>query len=285
MRKLALIIGINYQNSNYPLKGCFNDVKGITKLLVEKFHFSLSDIKLLLEEAATRQNILKGLDYLISELKPGDIGVLAFHGHGIQIADSPPFDEEDLIDEAIVPYDGIDDKSVIYENLIRDDEIHAHLAKLQQNVSFTFIFDSCYSGNITRNTTATRAIPPSVGVSEIKQLMADLTTSRSLPPEHHPLSGGPGSYYLLSACKANQKAQETREEPINGSFTSQLLKYIEPGITYEQLKEKVVLAIKEYTFNEQEPQFELPNPSLPIFGVENQSSQKMNQAIKIIYHS
>ncbi|WP_179955769.1 caspase family protein [Bacillus sp. SH7-1] len=276
MKKLALLIGINYQNSIAPLKGCINDVKGITKLLVEKFQFSISDIQILLEEAATRQNILNSLDYLISELKSGDIGVLAFHGHGTQVADEPPIDEEDILDEVIVPYDGINDKKVLYENVIRDDEIQERLVKLQQNVSFTFIFDSCHSGTITRDITgATRSVPPSVSVSEIKQLISGLTTSRSLPKEH-PLSVG--NYYLLTACKAEQQA---KDDMTNGYFTAELLKYMEPGITYEQLKEKVIPAVKERSFNQQEPQFDVPNLSLPIFGSQSNLSRGMDQVLKI----
>lgn len=282
MKKLALIVGINYLNSYKPLKGCFNDVKGITNLLVEKFHFSPSDIQILLEEAATRQNILKGLDYLVKELEPGDIGVLSFHGHGTQTADRPPIDEDDRLDEVIVPYDGLDNSNTFPENFIRDDEIQERLGNLQQNIHFTFIIDSCNSGTITRNLKdtphQTRAIPPSVSVVEIKKIMTGLTTSRSLQKEH-PFSGE--NYYLLSACKADQEA---RDDANNGYFTAELLRYIEPGITYEELKEKVIPAVKERTFNQQEPQFEVSNISLPILGILSDSKSratKIGHAIKV----
>lgn len=263
MKKLALLIGINYQNSFRPLKGCINDVKGLSKLLVEKFNFSFSDIQILFEEAATRENILNGLDYLVKELQSGDIGILSFHGHGTQVADKPPMDEEDLLDEVIVPYDALDDTNKYPENFIRDDEIRERLSNLPQNVHFTFIFDSCHSGTVTRNINnelTTRSLPPSVSVTAIKQLMAELKTSRSLPEKEEV------SYYTLSACKPEQEA---KDDESNGYLTAELLRYIEPGITYEQLKEKVVSAVKERSLNQQEPVFEVSNPSLPIFGVTN----------------
>ncbi|KQU24471.1 hypothetical protein ASG65_17735 [Bacillus sp. Leaf13] len=285
MKKLALIIGINYLKSFKPLKGCINDTKGITKLLVEKFDFSLTDIQILLEEAATRQNILNSIDYLIKELKPGDIGVLAFSGHGTQIADMPPIDEEDLLDEVIVPYDGIDERNSFPENFIRDDEIYERLGNLVQDVHLTFIFDSCHSGTVTRgglenrnsndNLHQARSIPPSFSVTEIKHLVADLTTSRSLG-EHHSFSGE--NYYLLAACKDDQEA---KDDETNGYFTAELLRYIEPGITYEQLKEKVVPTVKERSFNEQEPQFNLPNLHVPIFGISGNHTMSVSQVPKV----
>lgn len=257
-----------------------NDANGIIRMLVEKFNFSLSDIQMLFEETATRKNILDGLDNLIKEIKPEDVGVFAFFGHGVQIPEIHPTDEGDLLDEAIVPFDAVDDSRVFPDNFIRDHEIHALLSNLQQNLNFTFIFDSCFSGTITRvvleTLIKTRALPPSVSVTEAKKLLSDLKISSRSLPTNHSFSGE--NYYLLAACRQDQEAKDDGE---HGYFTGELLRNIYPGITYEQLKEKVVPVVKERSSNEQEPQFEGPDFSIPIFGITSDSRLSMSSTNKI----
>ncbi|MGG0271736.1 caspase family protein, partial [Bacillus toyonensis] len=62
MKRLALITGINYRGSQYELGGCINDASGMLHTLVQKFSFNKNDIQLLIEEVATKNNILNGLE-------------------------------------------------------------------------------------------------------------------------------------------------------------------------------------------------------------------------------
>ncbi|MGA5673932.1 caspase family protein [Bacillus bombysepticus] len=262
MNKRALIVGINYPNSIKPLKGCINDAKAFTKILVEKFDFSLSNMQILIDDTATRKNILDGLKYLIQTLEPGDIGAFVYSGHGTQTADLPPIDEEDMKDEAIVPYDSLHAP----ENYIRDDEIHELLNNLKQNVQFTIIFDSCHAETADKpddiNSTETdtvKTINQTPGVVQIDNIVNDLKVIPSNSKDH-PLSGT--NHYLLAGCKASQKSRDNEK---NGYFTNELIKYMEPGITYEELQTKVVPAVMARSQNEQEPQFTGPNLTNKIF--------------------
>lgn len=261
MKKLALIVGVNYPNTSNALIGCVNDAKGFTRLLTEDFGFFLADIQILLDDIATKKNILEGIDRLVKELEPGDSGVFVFSGHGTRTADLPPIDEDDMMDEAIVPSDSINNP----ENYIRDDEILERLSQLQPNVHFTIVFDSCHSGTGTKPLTSTKFkyIDPTPGTLLIKNFIEELAPTRTNPKRS--FSGM--NHYLLAGCKSDQQSRDALNPNENSYFTAELLKNIKPGITYEQLYNKVVPAVMESTNNSQEPQFEGPDLSNQIFGI------------------
>lgn len=264
MNKKALIVGINYPNSVMPLqplKGCINDAKAFTKILVEQFNFSLSNMQILIDDTATRKNILDSLNYLVKILEPGDVGTFIYSGHGTQTADLPPSDETDMKDEAIVPYDALYKP----ENYIRDDEIKEILTKLKQDVQFTIIFDSCHSDTADKPTIDStdmdlvKAINLTPGTVQIEGIINSLQISPS-NSKNHSLSGP--NHYLLAGCKEYQKS---KDHETNGYFTNELIKYLKPGITYQELQEKVVPAVILRSHNEQEPQFTGPNLNNKIF--------------------
>ncbi|PGM15576.1 caspase family protein [Bacillus thuringiensis] len=284
MKKLALIVGINYHGTLRELGGCINDASGFLHKLVQDFNFDSSDIQLLIEEVATRQNIFDGLQWLVGQLDPGDIGVFYYAGHGTQTVDLPPIDEEDMMDEAIVPIDAYS-SSIIESNLIRDDEIQEILSKLANDVHFVVVFDSCNSGTATRAlkdenkknsiphaetiqdivgifnnlqepkpelryTPRPRSIPPAPATQKVKEIMSNLKVKKRNLSEGHPLSGA--NHLLLAGCKANQ---ESFDDGIAGYFTSALLESMEKGMTYHDLytivREKVLSRD-----DRQEPQIE-----------------------------
>lgn len=283
MKKLALITGINYRNTRYELGGCINDASDILHKLVKEFDFNQTDIQLLIEEEATRKNILDGLDRLVKELEPGDIGVFTYSGHGTQTADLPPIGEDDMLDEAIVPIDTITDRS----NLIRDDEIQERLSNLAKNVHFVVIFDSCHSATGTKpfdlqpdskdntfffettdkdntfffktpeeeNTKLyKRSLPPTQTISDMQSIMSDLVISTKGDAEH-PLSGE--NHILLSGCKANELSFDDGN---NGYFTKALIKNMVKGITYQELYDKARQEVFNRSKEKQEPQIEAPSP-------------------------
>ncbi|MFC3885577.1 caspase family protein [Bacillus songklensis] len=262
-KKLALIIGINYRGTEKELSG-INDASDLLHKLVQDFGFNQSNIQLLIEEVATRKNILDGLERLVRELEPGDIGVFTYAGHGTQTADLPPIDEDDMLDEAIVPIDALSDRS----NLIRDDEIQEILSKLAHDVHFVVIFDSCHSATGTRAQeygalveTATREhkklskrfIPPTPTIKEIKEIMSDIKINNRDVSEH-PLTGP--NHILLAGCKANEVAFD---DLTNGYFTKALIKHMEKGISYQELYDIVRGEVLNSSNNAQEPQLDGPD--------------------------
>jgi hypothetical protein len=141
MAKKALCVGINdYPFEGNDLKGCVNDAKGWAAMLTGHFGFSDSDIKLLLDEQASKEAILAALEEMIVNGEPGDTLVFTNSSHGTYLADESG-DEQDKYDEAICPYD-------CKENLIVDDELREIFNKLKPEVSFSMISDSCHSGNL-----------------------------------------------------------------------------------------------------------------------------------------
>ena len=140
-KKYALLIGINYINTNYKLNGCINDMNNLKKMLLNK-KYSNQNIKLLsdiTETKATKNNILKQLKVMLSQAKKGDECFFSFSGHGIQIKDSSN-DELDGKDECLVASD--------FKNIV-DDELKIIIKNnLKKGVKLFCLIDCCHSGTI-----------------------------------------------------------------------------------------------------------------------------------------
>jgi metacaspase-1 len=141
MTKKALLVGINYINSDLQLSGCLNDAKSIYFMLRNKFGFEQANMAGLLEKDATRKGIISGMKWLVHGAKPGDVLFISYSGHGSQVKDVNG-DEADGLDESIIPYDWTMKGEII------DDEIHAIFSTLPKGVQVVAVFDSCHSGTI-----------------------------------------------------------------------------------------------------------------------------------------
>ena len=112
--KRAVLVGCNYPGTDEELQGCVNDVWVMHKILVEKYGFSENDIKVLIDTddnypKPTGITILRALEELIGQSKPGDVLFFHYSGHGMRIEADPNQDDETGFDECIVP----NDKNVI----------------------------------------------------------------------------------------------------------------------------------------------------------------------------
>ena len=138
--KNALLIGCNYINSEYELRGCINDATNINQILTESYGFD--NIVLLTDETEKKPNkeiILEELKQLLINASSGDILFLSFSGHGINLVDRNG-DEKDGLDEVIVTLD------IEY---ITDDELNSLIQRhLKKNVTLFALFDCCHSGTI-----------------------------------------------------------------------------------------------------------------------------------------
>lgn len=152
----ALLIGIDSygtQSISAKIDGAArNDVSAMTGLLVSKFGFAKSGIKVLLNEGATKDKILAGIsDWLAAGTKAGDRVVFYFSGLGYFEADTGG-DEKDGLDEAIVPYDAAvtssgDAKGL--SGLLSDDEFSFAL-KILEGRHVIIVLDAGFSGAVTR---------------------------------------------------------------------------------------------------------------------------------------
>lgn len=139
MTKKALIVGINYPGTSSELRGCVNDANLVNKTLTEQYGFS--DVRMLLDNMATTNQMLDGLYWLVGGAKSGDILYFHYSGHGSQILDRSG-DEKDGLDEIICPVDLDWDKKVI-----TDDKLKSIFDLVPAGVNLTVTLDCCNSGS------------------------------------------------------------------------------------------------------------------------------------------
>ena len=83
--KWALVVGISqFENPRYNLKFASKDARDFASALVEKFSFKPDHIKLLLDDEATKENIMSllGDTWLPRVARPDDVVVIYFSTHG-----------------------------------------------------------------------------------------------------------------------------------------------------------------------------------------------------------
>lgn len=238
-RKHALLVGIGKYRNLPPLPGATHDVANMKDLLVKTMGFPERAVVTLENEAATRAAILGQLEQLIQRVAAQDTAVFHFSGHGSQRADSTQ-DEEDGLDETLVPYDSRDPG--IYD--ISDDEINQLLIRLTERCgNVTFIFDSCHSG------TGQRA-----GV--FRKVEADLrktVMASTAPPQRQkrPFGGVQAeNYVMIAACTSTQVAGEI---DVDGQRQGALTHYLAKALrqtdgttTWNQLLEEVRLGVRRH---------------------------------------
>lgn len=141
MANKALLIGINYLDTNNQLQGCANDVRAIRDLLQKN---NYKDIRVLSDDInesniiePTAENILAEFNKLIDNAKSGDVLFFHYSGHGTQTYDQGS-DETDGKDEAIYPVDG---------KLITDDTFKQAINRIPAGVKLFLLMDCCNSGS------------------------------------------------------------------------------------------------------------------------------------------
>lgn len=82
--KYALLIGINYRDTNYELRGCVNDVYLLKHILINKYEYVDENIVCLLDTDASKESIIRHLKGLFNKSKEGDKLFFSFSGHGLQ---------------------------------------------------------------------------------------------------------------------------------------------------------------------------------------------------------
>ena len=171
----ALLVGIN-EYADAPLRGCVNDVKQMQALLQRYYGFEASEIKLLLDDAATGAGILAGLEWLAGGGDDADaVRVFHYSGHGSHVADQNG-DEPDGRDECLVPYD--------YQTtgMLIDDLLKTYYDQFPRQGNLTLVMDCCHSGTISRlvGGTAFRFLP----VSEAEQARIDAAAASYLEQQN-----------------------------------------------------------------------------------------------------
>jgi len=186
-KRTAFLVGINYTGTVNELYGCINDTKNVEDLLKNKYNFT--NIALLNDETAekpTKQNILKGLQTLLSNTESGDTAFFMFSGHGTCMADFNG-DEKDGQDELIIPIDAFS-----LNTCILDDELNRMIRNtLKPGAKLVALFDCCFSGT-----------------------MLDLRYTYGYPDNTNETETV-GDVYMISGCTDQQLSADT-VAPVNG---------------------------------------------------------------------
>jgi hypothetical protein len=231
-RKLALLVGIN----NYieqPLEGCLNDVGLQRNLLIYRFGFNPKDILVLPDAQATRKGILTAFEeHLIKQVKPGDVVIYHYSGHGSRIFDPNPIVVEpgkEGLNGTFVPVDSnLPDGYPEVGGSVKDIMGHTLflLMSALKTENVTAVLDSCFSGGATREARIrSRDGGKNVLVSSEEKTYQEQWLSRlKMSPEDFVKGyrAGVAKGVVLAATAPNQVAREIN---ING-FTAGIFSYL-----------------------------------------------------------
>ncbi|SFM50371.1 caspase family protein [Nitrosomonas communis] len=241
-RYRALCVGIN-RYPTAPLFGCVADAQAWANAFKR---MGFEEPLLLLDEKASRANIIERLTSLVTSSRPGDVIVFQYAGHGTQL---PDVNRDELggdsanEDEAICPYDFAGGAFLI------DDDIGEIFNQLPSGVNLTCFIDCCHSGTISRFAVGTT---PGANVADADERPRFIVASDELKQAHRHFrqnlnrrrsltSGGPSLMreVVFSACLSSEVAWESDG---HGEFTVRALRVLQfgmDGLSNEQFEQRV----------------------------------------------
>ena len=229
--KYALLVGINEYTNITPLAGCVTDVLLQKELLIHRFGFKPNNTRILTDEQATRQNILKAFeDHLIAKAKPDDVVVFHFSGHGSLVED-PDKDNPDGLNGTLVP---VDFTSPQGDSVVQDIMGHTLFLLMYalKTENVTVVLDSCHSGGAKRGNLRvrarygdqnTKAIPQEFEYQRQWLQKLDLSKKRYIELRRQGIAKG----VVISSAKRDQYAGDARFDGFAaGVFTYTLVNYL-----------------------------------------------------------
>lgn len=238
-RRRAVLVGCGYPGTQSALNGCLNDVKCMQFLLKNRFGFTDQQILILKDDTrdpnfcSTKYNIMRGIQWMMTDQQPGDSLFFHFSGHGSQKYDQNG-DEEDGYDETICPTD--------YQSAgqIVDDHLNAAMVRpLLPGVTLHAVVDACHSGTALD-------LPLRVKIDG-----AGRWYWKGRPRADKATMGG--TAYQFGACKDSQTAQDTNRlsgSAYTGAATFCFIEAIERyGVqqTYAQVLSHMMSALQAAT--------------------------------------
>ncbi len=238
-RGWSLHVGMNridpaHYGDEGELIACHFDARDMARIAGDR---GFEKTKLLLDDQATRETVKQSITAAAAELKPGDLFLFTYAGHGSQI---PDFNADET--------DGADETLCLFDAMLIDDELYILWSQFAADVRIVMISDCCHSGTLLRamRRTATSALP-SVGSEEARPRLLPLHIAARTFREHRdlytaigrrPLDSNDrplireldmplrGPLLLLSGCQDNQVSQDGIA---NGRFTQELLAVWDEG--------------------------------------------------------
>lgn len=199
------------------LSGCEFDARDMEAIAADRGF----ETTLLLTRAATAAAVKGAISSAAATLRPGDLFLVTYSGHGAQVPDRNG-DEGD---------DGKDETWVLYDRMLVDDELYALWGSFARAVRILVVSDSCHSGTVTRDAFFDEAMTGATIGCRQKMLPRDV--ERATYEAHRQLYDGiqeafpqgdrvglGASIILLSGC---QDSQRSLDGDRNGAYTESLL--------------------------------------------------------------
>lgn len=258
MAKRALLVGINkYKIPGSDLSGCVNDVTNIRDILLKYFGFNTQDIRVLVDERATKENILNRIKWLLNNATEGDALLFHYSGHGSQVADRDGDELKDKMDEILCPHD-MDWE----DNFITDDDLRELFENLPCGVNLELLLDCCHSGTGTREMLGINSLPIELSFNPKFILPpVDIACRADDDMEVKRLfkSSSSMNHVLFAGCRDNQTSADAYiNGSYNGAFTYYLAKHLrdtQGNISREELIKRLRSSLKFNGFS-QVPQLE-----------------------------
>jgi len=121
-------------------------LKSFYTSLMGSSNWKEENVIVLINEDSTKENIINALEELATKIDSNDIFVFSYQGHGSEVPDEAPLDEEDGTDEIICPYDITKEDGELV-NYITDDELNHYFSQINAK-GMALIFESCLSGGL-----------------------------------------------------------------------------------------------------------------------------------------
>lgn len=292
----------------FRLLGPANDAALVSRMLL-RAGFSGPNVVVLSDgrsgtDLPTRAAILQALDDILDRTQSGDFVFLHFSGHGSQQPAARPRPgsgallETDGFDEIFLPRDvgHWDGSTGFVKNAIVDNELGDYITRLRNQGVFVWaVFDACHAGTLLRSAPAAgerdrrvefmdlvRPDDAEVARAEYERVAPARPISQGRMPRtiEAPATladnaAGFVAFYAAQTFEATPELRlpvgETPREPL-GLFTFALSRVVEsnPGITYRQAAQQVMLAYDAMGRRRPTPLFEGTALDAPIFASETE---------------
>ena len=184
-KKFAVVVGCaDYQRANMDLRYSDDDAYRFYAYLKSPEGGALPDehIAVLVDEAATKNNILKTMNEIFSKASANDMLIFYFSGHGSEGAFCPT------------------DVTEQYNSLLSHNEVKAVFKKYPAKYKIC-LADACYSGSIYQGSPLGSGSSVSGSETNVVIIMSSKPTETS--QEHPMIRQGAFTYYLLKGLKGS----------------------------------------------------------------------------------
>jgi hypothetical protein len=273
MAKRAVCVGVDeYAERVIPrLQGCGNDARAVATALTQRFGFPEADVKLLLNDRATKEAVLRAVDWMLMTAATGDVLVLYVASYGTVMHDRNNPGE---LDEVLVMHD-----HHFQFNQLRDDELVDRLKRLPQGVLATCILDGGRLGPMPPPSGPTlfgaplethgRFLAPPADQPDLAALR---TRPLPLAPRLRARRSDDPQFLAILACGEGEVARESSN---GGAFTVAMIEALasNPSLPWDEIARLAGERIRSFG-GQQSPACFVPHPlrSAPPFGGAQASS-------------